>query len=156
MNRVDVTIGKTGSVRQLDFDAFAPTVQAYVIQYGLTQILNDAHSAVTEKAEPDSAKRSAAVESMVDKKLAALMAGDVRSRAGGVRDPIKARAIKIALSHVKPIKGADGKADVKAMRSAAIKRVMASDAYMLLAQKQIADEKAMGFEVDDEEVEVDE
>lgn len=159
MNRVDVTIGKTGTVRQIDFDAFADNVKAYVINYGLTQILNDAHSSVTEKAEPNAEKRAAQVEALVDKKLAALMAGDVRARAGGVRDPIKARAIRIALGHVAVIKGADGKPDAKAMRSKAIKLVAEKAGYMMLAAKQIEDEKALGLydaTADEESPEADE
>lgn len=154
---MQITIGKTGTTREVDFDAFAPNVRDYVIQYGLTQILNDAHSSVTATSEPDETKRHAAVEAMVDKKLAAMSAGKVQARVGGVRDPVKSRAIKIAMGLGKAIKGPDGKPDGKAMRAAAIKMVEKYAFITERAKQQIADEAALGdLIIDDESPDADE
>lgn len=142
-----ITIGKTGTTRDVDFGAFTEAVQQHIVQYGLTQMLNDAHSAITEKSEPDEAKRFANVEALVDKKLAALAAGDVRARAGGVRNPVRAEAIRMAMDHkdVRAIK------DAKAKRLAAIKKVESNPAYMHLAEKHVAERRELGMEepVDD-------
>lgn len=145
-----VSIGKIGASVDVDYAAFAANVQEYVVAYGLTQILNDAHSSVTEKAEPNTAKREAAVMALVEKKLAALVSGNVHMRSGGSRkDRVTARAIEIALGHVKPIKGTDGKRDAKAIRKAAIAAVDGNPAFRMLAERQIADEAALGIDADE-------
>lgn len=147
---MDISIGKTGATVAVDYDAFTDAVKNYVVVYGLTQILNDAHSSVTAASEPDATKRAEAVMALVEKKLAAMVAGDVRMRQGGSRkDRVTARAIEIALGHVKPIKGADGKRDAKAMRAAAIKAVDANPAFKMLAARQLEEEAALGLDADE-------
>lgn len=137
-----ITIGKTGTTREVAFGDFTPEVQQHIVQYGLTQMLNDAHSSITATSEPDEAKRFANVEALVDKKLAALAAGDVRSRAGGVRNPVKAEAIRMAMDHkdVRAIK------DAKTKRLAAIKKVESNPAYMHLAEKHVAERRELGMD----------
>lgn len=144
MNIVKVPIGKTETEREVDFDGLPENVQAYVIEYGLRQILNDAHSTVTEKAFPDPDERAEQVEALVDAKLKAMLAGDVSIR-NVTRDPVKARMLTIALRHVQKVKTADGKVDVKATRAAAeaiLKKK--GPLYRDLAESQIRAEKELG------------
>jgi protein-tyrosine-phosphatase len=99
---MQITIGKTGAEMQIDFDAFTDAGKAYVIKYGLTQSLNDAHAAMKREDGQSEAAFFDAVQAVVDKKLAAIASGEVR--VAGVakmpRDPIAAEAQKIARSRV--------------------------------------------------------
>ena len=103
MATLTIAIGKIGSTVNVDVEALPPKSLEYVIRYGLTQALNDAHSQVTATAEPDADKRAALVREAVDKKLAALMSGDIRvARSGGGRtaDPIQREINRLARAFV--------------------------------------------------------
>lgn len=71
----------------------SPKLQ-YVLAYGLTQSLNDAHAADTKKtsATPDT------IMAAVEKKLAAIYDGSVRvkGKSAGSGDPVEREAFKIA------------------------------------------------------------
>lgn len=66
-----VSIGKTGHVIEVDFDALPEASKTYIIMYGLKQTLNDAGAAETESAK----KIEAANE-----RLASIKAGTVGIR----------------------------------------------------------------------------
>jgi hypothetical protein len=105
----------------VNVEALAPNVLEYIIRYGLTQCLNDAHSSVTAKSEPDGAKRGEAAWELAMKKLDALKAGEVRTaRVGGGRtaDPVKRKARELAIDVLKAMLGAKfSKADPAKVRA---------------------------------------
>jgi hypothetical protein len=97
---MQINIGKADRPVDVNVEALAPNVLEYIIRYGLTQCLNDAHSSVTAKSEPDGAKRGEAHGNWPTRKLDALKAGEVRTaRVGGGRtaDPVKRKAREMAL-----------------------------------------------------------
>lgn len=102
------------------------------------------------------AKNAGDAKGNFDKKLAKVMDGTIGTRLGGPRDPVKARAIIIAMGHAKVTKAGDvftaalgkttatGDSADKAKRGAAIKAIAVNPAYMHLAERQIAEEKELG------------
>lgn len=91
------------------------------------------------------AKTPADAEGNWGKKLDRILAGTIGTREGGSRDAVKARAIIIALRHVKvDTKGMEAKDAGKARRAAALKAIERNPAYRSLAQAQIDQEKALG------------
>lgn len=148
-----VDIGK-GLTFDVDHAAMPQASAEHAAYIGWRNILMDAHASVTAEKYPDADSRNAAALAMAQKKYDAMLAGDVRVHvASGGRDPVRSRAIKIALGHVKVVKTADAKADAKAMRAAAIKRVDSNPAFIRLAKDQIAAEAELGMA---EDVEIDE
>lgn len=79
--------------------------------------------------------------------------GSIGTREGGERNPVRARAIIIALRHVKvDTKGMEAAEAAKAKRAAALKAIERNPAFMSLAQSQIDAEAALGdAEVDEPE-----
>lgn len=78
-----IEVKKTGSSKQVDFDKFNQDVKDYIISYGLTQILNDAHSQYGSNPDrknytPDFEVLSNAA---VDAKLEGMYNGVVRNNA---------------------------------------------------------------------------
>jgi hypothetical protein len=92
---MDINIGKTDRTMPVDLaKLFARTrqpgrvscamidrdpVATYVVKYGLTQCLNDAHSSITAKSDPDATVRGDKAWNLAAKKLDALYAGELRA-----------------------------------------------------------------------------
>lgn len=93
---ISISIGKANTDLTVDFAALAPHVQDYVVRYGLTQILNDAHSSVTATEVPDAAERGEQALELANKKLDAMIRGEVRAFGGRSGDPIKTEANRLA------------------------------------------------------------
>jgi hypothetical protein len=110
---MQVNIGKTDRVIQIDLvklfkgavaanPDFAKMIEldpvaTYVIRYGLTQALNDAHSQITSKSDPDEKDRAEKAWNLANKKLDALYAGELRAeRVGKPKDPVMAEAMVLA------------------------------------------------------------
>lgn len=88
MAQFNISLGSAGSI-EVDSDKFSPAVSAYVFEYGLKQMLNDAHASVTAAVEPDATKRAEAKLAMATKKLETLLSGLTASpRTGGTSDPV--------------------------------------------------------------------
>jgi hypothetical protein len=105
---MDINIGKLNETVDVDVDRLSAEVMTYVVRYGLTQILNDAHSSVTEKAYPDADEREEAVHGLVHKKLDALYSGEIRVNA--VRgDAVQRMALDMAEKIAKDIWRKSGK-----------------------------------------------
>lgn len=96
---MEIRIAKAGTSLAVDVEAFAPNVLEYVVRYGLTQILNDAHSAVTVHTHPDAEARAAECMALAQKKLDAMIAGEVRTQTRS--DSIVAEAMRLAVITVK-------------------------------------------------------
>lgn len=79
-NIYTIRIAKTNQTLEIDFKTLPEATKQYVIQYGLKQCLNDAHSAFKDVAE---------AKGQVEAKLEALQNGSVTLRATAERvDPI--------------------------------------------------------------------
>jgi hypothetical protein len=74
-----VNIGR-GIERDVDTSALTEGVMAHVVYIGLRNILMDAHAGATKTAGEGATEDAirAVAEAMVDKKLASLMAGEIR------------------------------------------------------------------------------
>jgi hypothetical protein len=92
-----INIGKTDRALQVDESKFTPAVMEYVIRYGLTQALNDAHSQITKASDPDAKLRADKAWNLANKKLDALYAGELRAeRVGKPKDPVMVEAMAMA------------------------------------------------------------
>jgi hypothetical protein len=108
---MEIKIGKADRLVTVDYDALTQHVKDYVIRYGLTQILNDACSSVPKE-------KPAEAFALATKKLAALQAGEVRTRRDG-GDEIEREAVRLALIRVKAsatFKGKSSKEQSEAAR----------------------------------------
>lgn len=82
---VDVNVAKLpGDI------ADANTPIGHAVYIGLRNILMDAHASVTAETHPKTDDRTAAARAVVEKKLTALMAGEVRVAGTRATDPIEA------------------------------------------------------------------
>lgn len=68
----NINIAKAGREVEIDFAALPPVSQAYIIKYGLTQCLNDAHASI--KAVEDGASDKS--WALVEVRLAQLTSGN--------------------------------------------------------------------------------
>ena len=136
----DVNIGKGLSIA-VNFDAMPAAALQHLLAIGARNVLMDSHASIT-KDEPDFAAKSLAV---AEKKLAALMAGDVRVSSARESDPVKAEALRIATRMVeKAIRAAGGKVsdyDAKSIRDSA--SGMIDEAITKLATQNVAKVKAL-------------
>lgn len=97
---MEIRISKAWTSLDVDVDGLQPNVVEYVIRYGLTQILNDAHSQVTRESHPDDDARAAECLALAQKKLDAMIAGEVRTQTR-TGDAVMAEAIRMATATVK-------------------------------------------------------
>lgn len=74
---MEVKIGKIEATVTVDVNALPATSVAYIVSYGLTQCLNDAHASVQRKNFSDEAGFQAEVESKVQKRLDQILTGAV-------------------------------------------------------------------------------
>lgn len=142
-----INIAKAETSIEVDFAALPEVSREYIVNYGLTQALNDAVAplavidgkvCVNKKPLEDTSadKFEEIVLGRVQKKLDALIAGTVRVAGVRVGDPVKAEAIEIAIDMT--VRGEFKKAgktlDAKAMRARAVELVGRNPAYMHLAR----------------------
>lgn len=127
-----ITIAKANTQLEVDFEALPEASRAYIINYGLTQCLNDAAASIPK----DDAKVGELTMAKVGKKMDALVSGTVRVAGVRVGDPIKARAIELAIDWTvrDAFKKARKPLDAKAMREEAIRLVERNGAYLHRAQ----------------------
>lgn len=135
-----INIGKDLTI-DVDFDALPANALQHLLAIGARNVLMDAHASIT-KDEPDFAAKSLAV---AEKKLAALMSGEVRVSSTRETDPVKAEALKIATRMVEAaIRKAGGKVgdyDAKSIRESATGLI--DDAMMKVATENVAKAKAL-------------
>lgn len=145
---MDVNIGKgiTLSVP----DNMPANVEAHARYIGYRNILMDAHASATRDEHGDQVNEVA--QAMAEKKLAALVAGELRVAGTRSRetDPVRAEAIKIAADRLKVALRAKGKA-VKDFEPAVLKKkyeemLVKYPDILELAKKRVEENK--GAEVD--------
>jgi hypothetical protein len=79
-----INIGK-GIDMAVDVESLPAMALDHIIRIGLRNVLMDAHASITEKEYPDAGLRVEAARAVAQKKLDALMRGEVR--VAGVRGP---------------------------------------------------------------------
>lgn len=106
MAKVMIKLGSFGELG-VDTAAFNEQVREYIFNYGLKQMLNDAHASVTAKTNPkDLAEAKIA---LARKKLDSLLAGNVAQSRGGGSDPVQKELVAMATKHVKDVLKRAGK-----------------------------------------------
>jgi hypothetical protein len=119
-----VNVGKSINV-EIDFTAMPQAALDHILYIGARNILMDSHASITADEYPNADERQAAASSMVQKKLDALMRGEVRVQSTREGDPVRAEALRMATDIVKTkIRKAGKKVadyEAKAIREAAAK-----------------------------------
>ena len=117
---MEVKIGK-GLTIDVAVDALPEAALNHIIYMGVRNVLMDSHASVTKDTNPTDYAEVALA--MVEKKLASLMAGEVRTVASREGDPVKAEALRMATAVIKDTWRKSGKAlkdlDVKVLRNKA-------------------------------------
>jgi len=85
--QISIPLGRGGKYGSLpvNTDAFNETVQRHIYDYGLRQILNDAMA--DKKDENGGALATDSIVAKAEKRLTALLAGDLRVRREGTAEP---------------------------------------------------------------------
>jgi len=139
-----VNVGK-GIEREIDVAKLPQAALDHAVYIGLRNVLMDSHASITTDEYPNTAERTAAAEAMVDKKLAALMSGEVRVQSTREGDPVRAEAIRMATDQIKAIIKKAGKKvadyDAKAIREKAVARV--TPELLALARKRVDENRAV-------------
>src|SRR6185369_10463071 len=137
---MDVQIGK-GITMPVDPTALPQAALDHVIYIGLRNILMDSHAGISTD-EPD---YQAKAEAVANKKLAALMAGEVRVASTREGDPVKAEAVRIATDRIKAALRKAGRkvsdVDAKALRAKAGELVAKDPAILEMAAQRVAEAK---------------
>lgn len=115
-----IAVNVVGTELNVDTDKLTDAVRAYIMEYGLKQMLNDSHASVTATTNPDEDERKEAKLAMAEKKLASLMAGNVAQARFGGGDPIRTEMRKLADAELTAALKAAGKklADAKKAKDA--------------------------------------
>lgn len=121
---IDVDLNRFGN--ELETSIGALPALAYVVKYGLTQSLNDAHAAEKFDGSETAADN---IQAIVEKKLAAIYSGEIAMRGvGAPRDPVGSLVHRFAADEIRT-----------ALRKAGKKpAAMAKDVFEAGVQKHIA------------------
>jgi hypothetical protein len=127
-------------------DTFTADVTAHIMRIGLRNILMDSHASVTAEKVGDGGDVVAESKAVAEKKLAALIAGDLRTSATRISDPVKKEAMRLAIAAVEAaLKKADKKADAKVVRAKAETVV---ERFMVQARKNVEAVAAIDLDLD--------
>lgn len=88
-----VNIGK-GIEMDVDFVAMPQAALDHLLYIGARNVLMDSHASITKESNPNDTTEAATA--MAEKKLAALMAGEVRVSTSREGDPVRAEALRSA------------------------------------------------------------
>lgn len=146
---MQVQIGK-GIALEVAVDELSPAVMDHVVYIGLRNILMDAHASATVAEHGESYVDVA--RGMAEKKLAAMLAGEVRTTASREGDPVRAEAIRIATDQIKAAmrkagvkmqseKFPDGKTPAE-IRAGALRHIEKTPEIMELARKRVEESRA--------------
>jgi len=137
-----VNIGK-GIELPVDFTTMPQAALDHIMYIGARNVLMDSHASVTKESNPNDLVDVA--RAMAEKKLAALMSGEVRVQSTREGDPVRAEAIRMATDQIKAIIKKAGKKvadyDAKAIREKAVARV--TPELLALARKRVDENRAV-------------
>lgn len=144
---MQVNVGK-GLEFTINHELLPTNALEHVIYIGLRNVLMDCHASVTADEYPDADLRKEVASAMVEKKLEALMRGEVRVQSTREGDPVRAEAMRMANDALKAKIRAAGKKvkdfDPKDIRAAAEKLITPE----LLAKAKARVDEAKGADVD--------
>jgi hypothetical protein len=105
---MQINIGKGIELDTPSFASFSDEVQDHIIYVGLRNILQDAHASMTtEKANGGDVV--ALSREMAERKLAALVRGELRVVGQREGDPVKVEALRLAINGLKKKHREEGK-----------------------------------------------
>jgi hypothetical protein len=116
---MQVNIGKGIELECPRYESFPADVQNHIVYVGLRNILQDSHASMTaEKANGGDVQELS--REMAEKKLAALLRGELRLAPSRESDPVKAEALRLAINGLKKKHREDGtKIDEKDLKAKA-------------------------------------
>jgi hypothetical protein len=168
---MDINIGKTDRTMTVDLvKLFARTnnpdefirmidrdpVASYVVRYGLTQALNDSHSSITAKSDPDATVRGDKAWNLAAKKLDALYAGELRAeRVTKPKDTAGQIAIELAMDVLRGVHGSKVAKLDRAKVAAWCKDYVARNPKVMEEAQQIAARRAELASGADESIDLD-
>lgn len=95
MTTTTVNVGKSINI-EVDFPNMPREALDHIMYIGARNILMDSHASITADEYPDADLRQEAAAAMVQKKLDALMRGEVRVQSTREGDPVRAEANAMA------------------------------------------------------------
>lgn len=147
-----VNIGK-GIELDVDFAAMPQAALDHILYIGARNVLMDSHASVTKESNPNDATETATA--LAEKKLAALMAGEVRVSSAREGDPVRAEALRsatavivAALKKAGKIKKA-GDIDTKLLREKAGELVSAKPEFLAKARETVDARKSATVDLAD-------
>lgn len=146
-----VNIGKNIEM-DVDFSAMPQAALDHILYIGARNILMDSHASITKESSTDV---EADARAMADKKLAALMAGEVRVSGSREGDPVRAEALRSAttviVAALKKAGTIKKTADIdgKLLREKAAELIGKNDAFMTQARETIAARKSATVDLAD-------
>jgi hypothetical protein len=142
---MQIQIGK-GLSLDVPVDKLPANVMEHVTYIGLRNILMDAHAGITTD-EPDYQAKAQAV---ADKKLAAMLAGEVRVASTREGDPVRAEAKRLALAMIKAQVKASGRkfADLDSAKVAEAINKLITPELLVKAEARVTEAKALAGKVD--------
>lgn len=140
-----VNVGKSINV-EIDFPTMPQAALDHILYIGVRNILMDSHASITADEYPDGNARQEAASAMVQKKLDALMRGEVRVQSTREGDPVRAEAKRMATAQIAAkLKKAGRKiADVeRAALNAAIDKLLTPE-LLAQAKARVDETRAVG------------
>lgn len=147
-----VNIGK-GIELEVDFANMPQTALDHIMYIGARNILMDSHASITKESNPDDLTDAATA--MAEKKLAALMSGEVRVSGSREGDPVRAEALRSATAVIVAALKKAGKIkkaadiDAKLLREKAAELVAAKPEFMDKARETIDARKSATVDLAD-------
>jgi len=145
VGEMKVNIGK-GIELDVNTSALPENVMDHVVYMGLRNILMDSHASHTKESSDDYVEKS---RETAEKKLAALLNGEVRAAGTREGDPVRAEAIRLATLAIRAAIRKAGKkladVDAKAIREKAVGLI---EKYREQAEKNVAEAKAASVDLD--------
>lgn len=142
---MEINVGKGLSI-DVDTAKLPANVMDHVVYIGLRNILMDSHAGISTD-ETDYQDKSRAT---VEKKLAAMYAGEVRVAGTREGDPVRAEAMRLALAQVDALLRKAGKkpskVEAKDKRAAAQKLI--TDELLATAKARVEQQRSIGGEVE--------
>lgn len=121
---MQVNIGK-GLEVEVDFTTMPQAAIDHILYIGARNVLMDSHASVSLVTNPNDLQDVA--RAMADKKLAALMSGEVRIASTREGDPVRAEALRMAIAQITALIKKAGKKvadyEPKAIREKAVARI---------------------------------
>jgi hypothetical protein len=141
LGKVNVDFGR-GIKREVDLASLPKNVLERALYLGIYNMGKDAYAAATEKANPGDFREKSAV--MVDRKIAAMISGDLRVNAGGPResDPVRSEARRLCVAKIKSGLAKKGVTKPTADQIAAHLTDANIDKFMMRAEKIVAERNA--------------